>query len=222
MKDSLPIFWSFRRCPYAMRARLALKSAGIEVNLREILLRDKPAAFLEVSRTATVPVLVKGDGVIIEESRDIMLWALQNSGDPQSWLSGWLRDKQATEAFLDHLDGPFKTDLDKYKYATRFASNQQDAAQLARHHRQLGAAFISKLNEQLTAQAYLNGSEAGLADYAALPFVRQFRIADASWFDSQDWPALHTWLQAFLTSARFADIMQKYTPWQPGDELVVF
>lgn len=219
---NLPIFWSFRRCPYAMRARLAVKSAGIEVEVREILLRDKPDAFLAASKTATVPVLQQTDGQIIEESRDIMFWALQESGDPEGWLSGWHQDKAATEAFLEQLDGPFKTDLDKYKYATRFAQDKADAAELAAHHRTQGAAFLALMNVRLTEQPFLNGQQAGLTDYASLPFVRQFRIADISWFDSQDWPALHHWLQAFLTSQRFAAIMHKYSPWQPGDEPLFF
>ena len=222
LDSNLPVLWSFRRCPYAMRARLALKSAGWQVELREILLRDKPAAFLEISQTATVPVLVRADGQVIEESRDIMFWALEAGGDPEGWLSGWHQNRQATESFLDHLDGLFKTDLDKYKYATRFTANKQDASELAQHHRASGAAFIRAIEDKLTAKDYLNGSAAGLADYAALPFIRQFRIADSDWFDQQDWPAVHHWLQAFLNSNRFADIMEKYTPWQPDGEPVLF
>ena len=205
-----------------MRARLALKSAGQQVELREILLRDKPSAFLEVSRTATVPVLVLAEGRVIEESRDIMFWALEAGGDPEGWLSGWQQDRQATDSFIRRLDGPFKTDLDKYKYATRFAADKQDASELARHHQVAGAAFIYDLNDKLNLQGYLNGSSPGLADYAALPFIRQFRIADINWFDRQDWLAVHNWLQAFLNSGRFADIMQKYSPWHPDDDPVLF
>ena len=219
---NMPIFWSFRRCPYAMRARLAVKSAGLEVELREILLRDKPEAFLAVSQTATVPVLVGEDGQVIEESRDIMFWALQKSGDPEHWLSGWERDATGLQAFLDQLDGPFKTNLDKYKYSSRFAEDKADAAELACFHRAEGAAFLQEINARLNAHPFLNGGEAGLADYAALPFVRQFRIADIPWFDEQEWPALHQWLQRFLASQRFADIMYKYTPWKPGDVPVIF
>lgn len=211
----LPIFWSFRRCPYAMRARLAVKSAGIEVELREILLREKPALFLAASTTATVPVLELLDGQVIEESRDIMFWALQESGDPEGWLSGWQQDEAATTLFLDQLDGPFKTDLDRYKYAARFASDKTDAAELALNHRASGAAFLGMIEARLTEHPFLNGLTAGLADYAALPFVRQFRIADMTWFDAQDWPGVHHWLQTFLSSQRFADIMHKYSPWQP-------
>lgn len=211
----LPIFWSFRRCPYAMRARLAVKSAGIEVELREILLREKPALFLAASTTATVPVLELLHGQVIEESRDIMFWALQESGDPEGWLSGWQQDEAATTLFLDQLDGPFKTDLDRYKYAARFVSDKTDAAELALNHRTSGAAFLGMIEARLTEHPFLNGLTAGLADYAALPFVRQFRIADMTWFDAQDWPGVHHWLQTFLSSQRFTDIMHKYSPWQP-------
>ena len=219
---SLPIFWSFRRCPYAMRARLAVKSAGLQVELREILLRDKPEAFLAVSETATVPVLECTDGQIIEESRDIMFWALQQSGDPEQWLTGWRQDQKGLQDFLDQLDGPFKANLDRYKYATRFAEDKADATELARYHRTEGAAFLKQINKRLTMHPFLNGTQAGVADYAALPFVRQFRIADITWFDDQDWPAVHHWLQAFLASQRFAAIMQKYTPWKPGNVSVIF
>ena len=126
MEKKLPIFWSFRRCPYAMRARLALRSAGIKVELREILLRDKPAAFLTVSKTKTVPVLELADGEVIEESRDIMFWALKYAHDPEGWLAPFYKDESAVAAFFERLDGPFKQDLDRYKYATRFADNKKD------------------------------------------------------------------------------------------------
>ena len=109
-----PVLWSFRRCPYAMRARLALQVAGIDVWLREVLLRDKPTAFLQTSEKGTVPVLVLADGQVVEESRDIMIWALQNS-DPQGWLSVWQNDQAFCTRFFDHIDGPFKQHLDHYK-----------------------------------------------------------------------------------------------------------
>ncbi|NDA18305.1 MAG: glutathione S-transferase, partial [Alphaproteobacteria bacterium] len=115
-----PIFWSFRRCPYAMRARLAIAASGQVVQLREILLRDKPDAFLLASPKGTVPVLVLEDGTVIDESRDVMFWALGRN-DPDDWLAIWRQDPQRVTAFLDRLDGPFKHDLDRYKYASRYA-----------------------------------------------------------------------------------------------------
>ena len=220
--DPLPIFWSFRRCPYAMRARLAVKSSGLALEMREILLRDKPDGFLKVSQTATVPVVEMPDGHVIEESLDIMFWALQITGDPENWLTGWHNDKAGTDDFIAQLDGPFKANLDRYKYATRYAQDKSDAAEIAFAHRGEGAAFLQLIDTRLSKQGFLNGKEAGLADFAALPFIRQFRIADPVWFDEQDWPSLHPWLQAFLDSQRFAAIMQKYTPWQDGDAPLIF
>jgi glutathione S-transferase len=222
LKEDLPILWSFRRCPYAMRARLGLRSAGIEVNLREILLRDKPAAFLDISKTQTVPVLVLPDGEVIEESRDIMFWALNHSGDPENWLVPYHKDKAGTLAFLDRLDGSFKTDLDRYKYATRFADTKEGIAETQITHRTKGAILLSELNDILSQQQALSGAQMGLLDFATLPFIRQFRLADMHWFDSQDWPYLHRWLSHFLVSDRFARIMEKYPPWQAGQSGVRF
>ena len=204
-----PILWSFRRCPYAMRARLALKSSGTAVRLREIVLRDKPEEFLSASAKGTVPVLVMDDGVVLDESRDIIFWALHRS-DPEGWLKIYAKDPDGCTAFLDRLDGPFKTHLDRYKYASRYEDGKAEAEQ----HRAEGAAFLSELDEILSTQPYLSGDDAGLLDVASLPFIRQFRIADPAWFDAQAWPHLHPWLQDFLNSDRFAAIMEKYKPWR--------
>jgi len=214
MEKKLPIFWSFRRCPYAMRARLALRSAGIKVELREILLRDKPAAFLTVSKTKTVPVLELADGEVIEESRDIMFWALKYARDPEGWLAPFYKDESAVAAFFERLDGPFKQDLDRYKYATRFADNKKDVAENQLTHRTQGAIFLNEIEAHLSKQACLSGAKMGILDFACLPFIRQFRLADMHWFDAQDWPHLHRWLAEFLVSDRFSQIMEKYPPWQ--------
>ncbi len=210
-----PVLWSFRRCPYAMRARLAVAASGVAVELREILLRDKPAAFIAASSKATVPVLCNADGTVIDESRDIMFWAL-GQNDPDNWLACWQADKAAVEAFLDRLDGPFKTHLDRYKYASRYAGEGDT------DHRSAGAAFLGEVNDKLSVQPALSGAELGLMDFASLPFIRQFRIADAHWFDAQPWPHLHAWLDGFLASDRFANIMTKYTPWQEGETGIAF
>ena len=212
---SLPVLWSFRRCPYAMRARLAIAASGQQVVLREILLRDKPAAFVAASPKATVPVLQLADGTVIDESRDIMMWALTQS-DPDGWLAVWQRDKDATLCFLDQLDGPFKAHLDRYKYASRY---DKSAAVM---HRDSGAAFLGDLDRSLSGQAALSGAAMGVLDFAGLPFVRQFRIADPQWFDAQPWPYLHRWLSAFLTSPSFARIMHKYAPWDAAASPVLF
>ena len=209
------IFWSFRRCPYAMRARLAVCSAGIRVELREILLRDKPDAFLRASPKGTVPVVELADGTVLEESRDVMQWALSQN-DPDGWLDVQHQDPDHTAAFLDALDGPFKTHLDRYKYASRFDPDT------ALEHRAAGAAMLAEFETRLAARPSLSGEKNGLLDFATLPFVRQFRIANPVWFDAQPWPHLHRWLQAFLESQQFASVMKKYTVWQEGDDGVVF
>ena len=210
-----PILWSFRRCPYAMRARLAIKASEQQVHLREILLRDKPEPFLAASTKGTVPVLECTDGQVIDESRDVMFWALQ-SNDPHDWLAVYHRDKEAVCAHLDALDGDFKHHLDRYKYATRYEEADESA------HRAAGAAYLENWNDILTRQTALSGDRLGLLDYATLPFVRQFRIADPSWFDAQDWSALHAWLQHFFNSPLFASIMEKYKPWKETGEDILF
>ena len=204
-----PILWSFRRCPYAMRARLALKSSKTDVMLREIVLRDKPEEFLKASAKGTVPVLVMEDGVVLDESRDIMFWSLHRN-DPENWLDVFAKDPDGCKAFLDRLDGPFKTNLDRYKYASRY----EDGKAEAENHRREGAAFLEDLDQMLEKQVFLSGDKAGLLDFAALPFIRQFRIADPDWFDQQNWKNLHPWLQDFLNSDRFVNIMEKYKPWR--------
>ena len=214
--QSYPVLWSFRRCPYAMRARLAINASQSRVHLREIRLRDKPKEFVSASPKATVPVLVLPDGHVIDESRDIMIWALQQS-DPRGWLSLWHADPAFCNAFLDRLDGPFKQQLDRYKYASRFepAIGQQS--------RQDACVFLAEINQFLESKAsYLSGADFGVLDAATLPFVRQFRGVDEIWFDSQPWPHLHRWLGMFLNSADFGAVMQKYQPWQAGDRVILF
>lgn len=210
-----PILWSFRRCPYAMRARLAIKSSGQQVRLREILLRDKPEPFLAASEKGTVPVLVLPNGRVIDESLDVMFWALRQN-DPNGWLQQWHEDKDAVMAALAALDGSFKHHLDRYKYATRYEDVD------ARVHREAGAVFLANWNEVLATRQALSGAQMGLLDYATLPFVRQFRIADSGWFDAQNWPYLHRWLQGFLASTDFADVMVKYKTWKDTGEECLF
>jgi glutathione S-transferase len=210
-----PVLWSFRRCPYAMRARLAILGSGQKVELREILLRDKPAAFLKASRKATVPVLELENGQVIDESRDIMFWALERS-DPQDWLAPWHRHPEKVSQFFNHLDGPFKCHLDRYKYASRYDA---DAKMM---HRDEGADFLTRLDQDLRQDASLSGTRLGLLDFACLPFVRQFRIADPIWFDRQPWPHLHQWLTAFLDSTFFSAVMVKYPAWTDAATPILF
>ena len=205
-----PILWSFRRCPYAMRARLALASAGQGVALREVVLRDKPRAFLDTSPTATVPCLSGPDGVI-DESLDIMLWALGRH-DPESLLDM----PENGFALIETCDGPFKAALIRYKYVSRFNDADPNA------ERTLAGAFLARLDDQLTDRPWLFGTAPRLADLAVLPFVRQFAHVDPGWFKAQPWPNAIRWLQAFKVSDRFESIMAKYPRWHPGDPEVPF
>lgn len=206
-----PVLYSFRRCPYAMRARLAIACSGTQVELREVVLRDKPPAFLDKSPSGTVPCLVLEGAVpplVIDESFDIMLWALRQN-DPL----GWLEMPQAGYDWISRCDGPFKMALDRTKYGTRYPDEDPE------HHRSKAAAFLTDLNAQIGTWIFESPS---LADYAILPFVRQFAFIDKAWFDAQPWPDLQDWLARFLASDRFEGIMQKYPKWQAGDPLTRF
>lgn len=205
-----PILYSFRRCPYAMRARLAVASAGIEMELREVLLRDKAPAFLAASPSATVPCMDNG-GAILDESRDIMIWALMQN-DPE----GWLDMPDEGHAIIDTIEGPFKTALDRYKYSTRYADTDK------RGERAKASAHLWVLNDRLADRPYLFGDKPTLADMATLPFVRQFANTDKAWFDTQDWPHLARWVNDFIDSERFKAIMTKYPVWKAGDDVTLF
>lgn len=206
--STLPLLYSFRRCPYAMRARLALMQAGIACELREVKLAAKPEAMLAASPKGTVPVLVLPSGKVIAESLEIMRWALAGS-DPEGWLS---RDDPD---LIARNDGPFKHDLDRYKYPERHASDP-----LA--HRAAGLDFLRHLDARLADEGQLCGAGRGLADMAIMPFVRQFAATDRAWFDAQDLPRLRHWLDTHLASDIFTAIMVRHTPWQPGDTPVLF
>lgn len=213
--SDLPILYSFRRCPYAMRARLALFVSDTPVQLREIVLKDKAPEFLAVSPSASVPCLVDTGGTVIDESLDVMVWALRKS-DPDGWLSpeaGSLSDGLTLAA---RLDGDFKRHLDRYKYGTRYPDARREDERAA------ASAILMELEERLVRHGWLFGSRASLADYAFLPFLRQFANVDRSWFDDQPWPHLLKALRDFETSSRFAAIMPKYAKWQAGDRPVVF
>lgn len=198
-----PILYSFRRCPYAMRARLALIASGTVCHIREVKLSSKPAELLAASPKGTVPVLVCTDGKVIAESLDIMRWALEQN-DPEGWLSGEDTDLIATN------DGPFKHHLDRYKYPDRHGSDPLQ-------HRAAGLELLAKLEERLVSQNYLCGTDRSMTDMAIFPFVRQFAATDQSWFDVQPIPRLRKWLDGHLSSPLFAQIMVRLAPWQPDD-----
>lgn len=198
-----PVLYSFRRCPYAIRARLALAISETPYALREVQLARKPDAMLEASPKGTVPVLVLADGSVIEESSQIMRWALGRN-DPEGWLE---RDDAA---LIERNDGPFKQDLDRYKYPERHYSD-------ALAHRQRGMEFLSLLDARLSDHAHLCGAKRGIADAAIVPFVRQFAAVDSDWFAAQPIPRLQEWLAEYLASPLFATVMLRVAPWSPGD-----
>ena len=203
------ILYSFRRCPYAMRARMAIAVSGIKVELREVVLRDKPQALLELSPKATVPVLQTNEGTIIDESLDIMHWALQQS-DPENWL-----------AIIDHdlitnNDGDFKHWLDRYKYADRYPKQSEQ------FFRQQGEKTLFRLEQCLIKTRYLSSQSITLTDIALFPFIRQFAFVDINWFEQTPYPNLQNWLNTFISSPLFIRVMKKYPPWQNESDPVIF
>ncbi len=202
-----PVLYSFRRCPYAMRARLALAISGTRYELREVKLADKPAAMLAVSPKGTVPVLQPAQGGVIDQSIEIMRWAL-SVRDPENWLA---RDDAG---LIAANDGAFKYDLDRYKYPERYDVD-------AMIHRERGLGFLRELDARLAADGQLCGPVRGLADAALMPFVRQFAAVDRAWFDAQPLPDLKTWLAWHLASGLFHAIMLRVTPWSPYEPPVI-
>ena len=204
----LPILYSFRRCPYAMRARIALLVSGQAVELREVVLRAKPQALLEASPKGTVPVLVLADGTVIDQSLDIMRWALRRA-DPEDWLAG------EDAALIGANDGPFKHHLDRYKYPSRYPEDTAD-------HRAGGMTYLATLEARLADKSYLCGAQRTFVDIALFPFVRQFAATDSGWFAAQDLPGVQRWLDGLVQSDLFTAAMLRLPPWQPGDAPTVF
>ena len=208
-KALLPALYSFRRCPYAMRARLALYASGIAVEHREIELKNKPVCMLAASPKGTVPVLVLPDGQVIDESLDIMRWALK-AQDPLHWWPQATVHLNASLVLIEENDGPFKHALGRYKYPRRFGLDDSAA------WRDAGAEFLLQLETMLASASYLAGNSWGLCDAALAPFVRQFAHTDKAWFAAQPWTHLVRWLSKFEGSDGFAAIMHKHLIWVPA------
>lgn len=201
------VLYSFRRCPFAIRARLAMAVSGVRHELREVRLSDKPAEMLAASPKGTVPVLVTAGGVMIEESLAIMRWALRIR-DPDDWLA---RDDPALIATNDAV---FKHHLDRYKYPDRYGSDPA-------RHRDLGFEFLQDLETRIKVGGHLCGTKTGLTDAAVMPFVRQFAGVDRAWFDDLPLPRLKVWLADHLASILLERIMHKVFPWFPGASAIV-
>ena len=208
-----PTLYSFRRCPYAMRARMAVMQSGVVCELREVVLRDKPASMLALSPKGTVPVLQLTDGTVLEESLDVMRWAL-SVNDPDNWLD----THDESTSLLTQLDGEFKDALDRYKYHVNHPEHPQS------YYRDEGAKFLALLEDRLGA----NGGKAlfdtrlTFADIAVFPFIRQFAFVDKAWFDDTPYLLLQNWLSSHLESDLFLSVMTKYPAWKPGDDVLLF
>lgn len=205
---SLPILYSFRRCPFAMRARLAILVAEIEVELREVVLRAKPAALVAASAKATVPVLVLPDGRVVDQSLDIMVWALE-TGQRTDWLADY------DAALIERNDGPFKAHLDRYKYADRYGVDPLE-------HRTAALDHLRILSERLDTDPYLSGDHLGLVDIAVMPFVRQFAATDRTFFATLPFAPLQRWLDRLTDTSMFDQAMVRLAPWQPDDDQIIF
>lgn len=204
--------YSFRRCPYAMRARLALVVSQQSVYLREIRLTDKPQAMLGISSKGTVPVLQLADGHVLDESLDIMVWALEQY-DPQGWLNG---DLSEMLNLIDSNDVEFKAWLDKYKYAHRFPQ------ETACYYREQAQEFIMSLENRLRHRPYLFADKITLADAAIFPFIRQFSAVAKEGFRQSPYPQLQNWLARFIDSSLFREIMKPYPIWLESKKEIIF
>jgi len=216
----LPILYSFRRCPYAMRARMALLASGTACEIREVKLSAKPAELIAVSPKATVPVLVLPDGTVIDQSVDIMRWALGRDDLGASLLKSALEPSglpatNEAQRLIEAHDGPFKHHLDRYKYPDR-----HDADPVV--HRDAAVAILAGYEDRLQRHAYLLGDTISIADIAIMPFVRQFAAVDRAWFDAQPLPDVQRWLTGLVASTLFEQAMVRLSPWRPGDALIAF
>ena len=207
MTTSFDCLYSFRRCPYAMRARLGVLFAGLQVGLREVTLKNKPAQMLAISPKGTVPVLELADGAVIEESRDIMVWALEQQ-DPQGLLEATIFPK--ANDLIEQNDNEFKYWLDRYKYADRHPELSPN------EHRANTEPMITDLNDQLKDRSFLLGEQLTLVDVALFPFIRQYAHVDKKWFDQLPVPHLQRWLSHFLNSPLFQVVMTKFKLFNDG------
>jgi len=209
-----PILYSFRRCPYAMRARMALYQAKIKCEIREIVLKDKPDSLLTASENATVPVLITTTEEIIDQSLKIMFWALEQN-DPDNWLAA---NKEETRTLINDNDNGFKHNLDRYKYHVAYPEYTQE------DYRDQALPFLDTLEQRLQVNQCiaLVDSRLTLADIAIFPFVRQFANVDLNWFQSSHYSNVKAWYLRLEQSTLFTKCMNKYEQWFPGKPTVIF
>ena len=209
-----PVLYSFRRCPYAMRARMALLISGVRCEIREIALSQKPEGMLAASPKGTVPVLVLKDKVL-DQSLDIMHWALGQSYS-HNWSTSHTSVDEEANALVSACDDEFKLNLDRYKYPNRYDLSSGLA------HREAGAVYLQQLNARLASTSHLMGSNFTWVDAAIAPFVRQYARTDRAWFDAQPWPSLKVWLENFENSETYLTVMHKYKVWHQDAKPVAF
>ncbi|MEO9654562.1 glutathione S-transferase [Marinomonas sp.] len=215
----LPVLYSFRRCPYAIRARYCLAFLQVPVVLREVVLKDKPPQLLALGGRTTVPQLINVDGQRYEESADIMHFALS-----QSELKGrvdllWPADRRLASkisTWINYNDNHFKYWLDRYKYADRYPDHSEE------YYRSKACIFLKRLNLRLSQQDYLLGKDMSLADIAIFPFIRQFAGVNAAWFSASEYDSVKEWLKGFLDSKTFELVMKKYPRWESEQTEVLF
>ncbi len=213
MKD-YPVLYSFRRCPYAMRARMALYKANIKCELREVVLKDKPESMLQLSKKGTVPVLLTPDKKVIEQSNDVMHWAL-NQHDPDNWLH---EDASKSQYLIDYNDNEFKHFLDRYKYYVGYPEHSQE------YYRENAESFIKMLENNLLKNNNLAllSDRISLVDISIFPFIRQFARVDLNWFQASPYKSVIRWLNKLEESELFEGCMKKYAQWLPEHEPVYF
>ena len=214
MNQKIPILFSFRRCPYAMRARIAIKLCSLECEIREINLKLKNKKFLEISPKGTVPVLVLPDDKIIEESMDIIHWAISNNDSYNLKLKN-LEIYNKDMDLISIFDNEFKYHLDRYKYNSRYKGINKE------EHKYKARDLLVNLNNSLKEKQWLNGENISISDISILPFIRQYRIADIKWFDEKlELPNINRWLDKFLNSKIFNNVMKKYKIWETTDQKI--
>ena len=213
MKIKYPILFSFRRCPYAMRARMAIKLCNLKCEIREINLKSKHELFLKLSPKGTVPILLLQNGTVIDESLEIIEWAISLQ-DPLNLMPKHQNIYQDDITLIKKIDNEFKFHLDRYKYSSRY----EDAS--ANEHKLKARDILVDLNSILENKKWLRGKEPTLSDISILPFVRQYRIADIEWFDEKlDLPNIKIWVHNFINSSMFINIMTKNKTWETNDPI---
>jgi glutathione S-transferase len=212
--QTYPILYSFRRCPYAMRARMAIYQAKIKCELREVVLKDKPKSMLTLSSKGTVPVLLIPDQKIIEQSSEVMHWAL-NQNDPDRWLD---EDSSQSQYLIDYNDNEFKHFLDRYKYHVGYPEHSQE------YYRDNAESFLKVIEKQLSENKgiALLGNQLSFADIAIFPFIRQFAMVDLDWFNASPYESLKKWFSQIEQSDLFINCMKKYEQWQPEQAPIYF